>query len=51
MADGLTVVILLALLRVGQLGWWNWRRLVARGTQQRAAGRRERARGRTARRR
>ena len=34
MAYGLTIVILLALLIAVQLGWWSWRRLVARETQQ-----------------
>ncbi len=35
MAYGLAFVIILVLLLVGQLGWWSWRRLVARETQQR----------------
>ena len=34
MAYGLALVIILVLLLVGQLGWWSWRRLVARETQQ-----------------
>ena len=35
MADGLALVSILFLFIALQLGWWRWRRLVARETQQR----------------
>jgi hypothetical protein len=35
MAYGLALVIILVLLIAVQLGWWSWRRPVARETQQR----------------
>ena len=35
MAYGLALAIIVVLLIAVQLGWWSWRRLVARETQQR----------------
>ena len=35
MAYGLALVLILVLLIAVQLGWWSWRRLVARETEQR----------------